>query len=347
MSRLSDLETNFNKETNINLLNNPIITTRSAKLGVYNWTKNLPAGNILTVGIPKGLIDSDLKSKQKIVKLLVSRVNELKPNENYPKISFRFDLNTFLVWDYDVFYSTGPTLRKFANSFNEVEFNDSTSHYDNLTQSQKDEILNNHKISAIFDLYLSVFTGLQVDETSVFDKNVTNILGSVGGELSSKKINNALRVDPMMMNYSSDQKIKNQIDLFRKTLNTYSDSKMIKLFTTTAAKYDRVFNIFVPSTDAAAVWEYQVEIDDGTPPPTPPGDELPTGGTAVTDALTMRVETIDIGDFLNAQNLLEATGRPQDLGAFRVWTEGFNLGASSGFANINANILGSSGGRTQ
>ena len=95
-------------------------------------------------------------------------------------------------------------------------------------------------MSYILSLYLSIFSGIEVNEQSLFEDNFLTLIKSNSQNTFLKGVLNREAVN--LTRFTS------QLDSFSKALTCFSDEKFVKQYLLSNRKFDRIFNLMIPQT---------------------------------------------------------------------------------------------------
>lgn len=153
---------------------------------------------IISIGIPQSLQKFLQKNasklsnseKNKLIRINLFRVNELKPSIVYKPLTYLFDLNTFSTRILKSYIDAGFSINS-SEDFSVDKFpflnhnfslskdklssdnffitnNKNTFNYSFLTKDEKDELIKNHSTSFLMEEYLNYFAGTSFDEHKYF-----------------------------------------------------------------------------------------------------------------------------------------------------------------------------------
>ena len=277
ISRVDDAAKRINGIDKVQLLDDSVIFARSTEVLSYNLNNfyNNNFGNlkflnsinqgrhILSVGIPKGYLSTlknkvifdatknnmqDVPQKQgDVIEIVIQKTEELYPHLRFEPISFLFDMSIFPLQSYHQTRNDGSVLFKDISSNNPNQFFDNlfnkTIHdksYFALTNDDKLKLGFSHTMSYILSLYLSIFSGIEVNEQSLFEDNFLTLIKSNSQNTFLKGVLNREAVN--LTRFTS------QLDSFSKALTCFSDEKFVKQYLLSNRKFDRIFNLMIPQT---------------------------------------------------------------------------------------------------
>ena len=277
ISRVDDAAKRINGIDKVQLLDDSVIFARSTEVLSYNLNNfyNNNFGNlkflnsinqgrhILSVGIPKGYLSTlknkvifdatknnmqDVPQKQgDVIEIVIQKTEELYPHLRFEPISFLFDMSIFPLQSYHQTRNDGSVLFKDISSNNPNQFFDNlfnkTIHdksYFALTNDDKLKLGFSHTMSYILSLYLSIFSGIEVNEQSLFEDNFLTLIKSNSQNTFLKGVLNREAVN--LTRFTS------HLDSFSKALTCFSDEKFVKQYLLSNRKFDRIFNLMIPQT---------------------------------------------------------------------------------------------------
>ena len=277
ISRVDDAAKRINGIDKVQLLDDSVIFARSTEVLSYNLNNfyNNNFGNlkflnsinqgrhILSVGIPKGYLSTlknkvifdatknnmqDVPQKQgDVIEIVIQKTEELYPHLRFEPISFLFDMSIFPLQSYHQTRNDGSVLFKDISSNNPNQFFDNLFNktiydksYFHLTQDDKLKLGFSHTMSYILSLYLSIFSGIEVNEQSLFEDNFLTLTKSNSQNIFLKGVLNSEAVN--LTRFTS------QLDSFSKALTCFSDEKFVKQYLLSNRKFDRIFNLMIPQT---------------------------------------------------------------------------------------------------
>jgi hypothetical protein len=274
ISRVDDAAKRINGIDTVQLLDDSVIFARSTEVLSYNLNNfyNHDFGNlkflnsinqgrhILSVGIPKGYLSTlknkvifdatkndmqDVPQKQgDIIEIVIQKTEELYPHLRFEPISFVFDMSIFPLQSYHQTRNDGEILFKdiSSNNPNESFYNFTKKTQDKsyfaLTAENKENLRFSHTISYILSLYLSIFSGIEVNEQSLFEDDFLTKLNS----------QNIFLKGVLNRETANLTKFTSQLDSFSKALTCFSDEKFVKQYLLSSRKFDRIFNVMIPQT---------------------------------------------------------------------------------------------------
>jgi hypothetical protein len=274
ISRVDDAAKRINGIDTVQLLDDSVIFARSTEVLSYNLNNfyNNNFGNlkflnsinqgrhILSVGIPKGYLSTlknkvifdatknnmqDVPQKQgDIIEIVIQKTEELYPHLRFEPISFVFDMSIFPLQSYHQTRNDGEILFKdiSSNNPNESFYNFTKKTQDKsyfaLTAENKENLRFSHTISYILSLYLSIFSGIEVNEQSLFEDDFLTKLNS----------QNIFLKGVLNRETANLTKFTSQLDSFSKALTCFSDEKFVKQYLLSSRKFDRIFNVMIPQT---------------------------------------------------------------------------------------------------
>ena len=266
-SRINDLEINLKSKSNgenqfIKELDGAIITSTSVKTLVCNTLSKFDKADILSIGLPaKHSLDKrlNLQDGKNLIFLNVIRQNEIELLNDQKGFKFIFDMSLFPVSAYSMFQENDLSLRNFSDLVENVFTTLDQNQYKNIIrQEDKNELIHNHKLSFILEIYLSIFTGLQLNEKSFITEKNYDLLNQL--KINSACIR-AINTDPI----SREVGIQYHIESLKGIISNLSDRKLIKKLILSPSIFDRIFNIIIPvSNNSIQINEYQVYISNYT-----------------------------------------------------------------------------------
>jgi hypothetical protein len=156
-------------------------------------------------------------------------------------------MSIFPLQSYHQTRNDGSVLFKDISSNNPNQFFDNlfkkTIHdksYFALTNDDKLKLGFSHTMSYILSLYLSIFSGIEVNEQSLFEDNFLTLTKSNSQNIFLKGVLNREAVN--LTRFTS------QLDSFSKALTCFSDEKFVKQYLLSNRKFDRIFNLMIPQT---------------------------------------------------------------------------------------------------
>jgi hypothetical protein len=253
------LEYSIYPTTQVKILDNANIKTTWAKSAIFNLdSQNLGKRtlfekfDILTVGLLRNFYEffrsrfkiakgspksfNQKRSKQiDVFKLVVLKTDELYPEINFKPMEFLFDFSILPNYSHngpdvnDVMLYDPENLTLVFDPYSQI--------FDN--QLDFDSMIFNHKVSYLLGLYITVLTGIEMNEHSLYTVNniINNKINRANSNITNLIKDNLSSLDSNLIQASSS--------LIR-SITTVSDTDVIKDYALRPRAFDRIYNLVVP-----------------------------------------------------------------------------------------------------